>query len=292
MRTRSAPLVLAAVSLGLSVAVGQASGVRITSPAPGARITGSVAVVQGEAPPNAGVTVNDNPGMVEGGRFVAVIPVDATVRTLTVVARDFTGVLGTDSVRVTVQSTPGEDALRLTPVPRAGAAPMTVQFRLRGLTDVRQFSLDADGDGRPDAQGSTLAGATFTYSRPGIYAATLTVTDTGGASRSAVGMVQVSDSAALDARLQFVWSSLKTALRSGNVARAVEFLHSDTREVYRQDFDRMSPATLANIDQTLTTIRLVQIGFAGAEYSMLRRQDGKTLSYAVWFQLDRDGLWR
>ena len=292
MKGRSATLSLAAALLGLSVAVGQASGVRITSPSPGARITGPFAVVQGDTPPNAGVTVNDNPGLVEGDRFVAMIPVDATVRTLTVVARDFTGVVGTDSVRVTVESTPGEDSLRLTPAPRAGAAPLTVRFRVGGLTDIRQFSLDADGDGRPDAQGSTFAGTTFTYSRPGIYAVTLTVTDSRGTSRSAVSMVQVSDSAALDTRLQLVWSSLKAALRSRDVARAVEFMHSDTRERYRQDFDRMGPATLVNIDQTLTSIRLVEIGFAGAEYEMLRQEDGKTLSYGVWFQLDRDGLWR
>ena len=292
MPARSATLALAAASLGLSVAVGQASGVRITSPASGARIIGPFALVQGDVPRNAGVTVNDTPGLVEGDRFVAMIAVDATVSTLAVVARDFTGVLGTDSVRVTVESPSSEDSLRLTAAPRAGAAPLTVRFKLAGLIDVRQFSLDADGDGRPDAQGGTFAAPTFAYSRPGIYAATLTATDTRGTSHSAVTMVQVSDSAALDARLQFVWSSVKAALRSRDVARAGEFLHSDTRERYRQQFDRMSPAILADIDQTMTTIRLVEIGLGGAEYAMLRQQDGRTLSYAVWFQLDRDGLWR
>jgi hypothetical protein len=36
----------------------------------------------------------------------------------------------------------------------------------------------------------------------------------------------------------------------------------------------------------------VEVGFGGAEYEMLRVRDGQTLSFAVWFQLDQDGLWR
>jgi hypothetical protein len=42
----------------------------------------------------------------------------------------------------------------------------------------------------------------------------------------------------------------------------------------------------------MTTIRLVEVGPGGAQYEMLRDLDGQTLSFAVWFQLDRDGLWR
>jgi hypothetical protein len=59
-------------------------------------------------PQNAGVSVNKFPGFVEGDRFVALVPVDATVTALTVVARDFGGVLGTDSVRVKVQPPEGD----------------------------------------------------------------------------------------------------------------------------------------------------------------------------------------
>lgn len=276
----------------MSVPTAQPSSVRITSPAPGATITGRIAVVQGDVPRNAGVTVNNFPGFVEGDHFVALVPVDATTTALSVVARDFAGVLGTDSVRVTVQAASREDAVRLTAAPPGGVAPLTVGFSLHSLVGINQLSFDADGDGRPDVQGRTFTGVTFTYSRPGIYVATLQVTDTQGSSHSTATVVQVSDPTALDARLQFVWSSFKDALRSGDVARAVQFMHSDTRDRYREHLSRLSPTTLANIDQTLTPIRLVEVGFAGAQYEMLRQRDGRTLSFAVWFQLDLDGLWR
>ena len=76
------------------------------------------------------------------------------------------------------------------------------------------------------------------------------------------------------------------------IGRAAGFLHSDTRDAYQAQLALLNPATLANIDQVMTTIDLAEIGFGGAEYEMLRVRDGQTLSFAVWFQLDQDGLWR
>jgi hypothetical protein len=68
--------------------------------------------------------------------------------------------------------------------------------------------------------------------------------------------------------------------------------HSDTRDRYQDQFTRFGPSILANIDQYMTTVQLVEVGFAGAEYEMFRVQDGQTLSFAVWFQIDQDGRWR
>jgi hypothetical protein len=42
----------------------------------------------------------------------------------------------------------------------------------------------------------------------------------------------------------------------------------------------------------MTSIQLVEVGFGGAQYEMLRQRGDETLSFAVWFQLDHDGLWR
>jgi hypothetical protein len=287
----AAIVVMVAGLVGWSVPAAHSSGVRITSPSPGATITGRIVVVQGDAPSDAGVTVNEVPGLVEDGRFVALVPVGAAT-SLTVVARDWNGVVGTDSVRVTVIATPDVETMRLTASPPGGLAPLTVRFRLNSLVGIGQVSFDADGDGRPDSQEREVTGVTFRYSRPGIYAARLEVKDTDGKSHSAATIVQVSDRTALDARLQFVWRSFKAALKSGDVARAVEFLHSGTRDAYRVQLSRMSPSMRTDIDQFVTSIRLVEVGFGGAQYEMLRQQDGRPHSFAVWFQMDRDGLWR
>jgi hypothetical protein len=288
---RAVVVVMVAGWLGWSSSVVHSSGVRITSPSPGATISGGTAVVEGEVPPDAGVTVNEIPGLVEGGRFVALVPV-AAATSLTVVARSWSGVVGTDSIGVSVVAAPDAEPMRLTAFPPGGLAPLTVRFRLDSLVGIGQASFDADGDGRPDSQERDVTGVTFTYSRPGIYAPRVEVKDTEGKSRSAATIVQASDRTALDARLQFVWDSFKAALKPGDVARAMEFLHSSTRDRFREQLGRMSPAALANIDRTMTAIRLVEVGFGGAQYEMLRQQDGRTHSFPVWFQLDRDGLWR
>jgi hypothetical protein len=58
-------------------------------------------------------------------------------------------------------------------------------------------------------------------------------------------------------------------------------------------FAQLSPATLANVDQVLTGISLVEVGFGGAKAEMVRPRPGQpSQRFTVWFQLDLDGLWR
>jgi hypothetical protein len=118
------------------------------------------------------------------------------------------------------------------------------------------------------------------------------VTDLDGQIHSATTLIEVYDRSALDRRLQLVWADFKDAVRQGNVARAVSFLHSETRDAYAEQLGLLRPQTLARIDTYLTAIELVEVGPGGAEYEMLRDRDGVTLSFAVWFRVDHDGIWR
>src|SRR5262245_3197207 len=71
--------------------------------------------------------------------------------------------------------------------PISGPAPLTVSFNGTGSSDPEgsalTFAWDLDGDGAFD-DGSS-ATASFTYTTPGSYTATLRVTDTGGATDTA-----------------------------------------------------------------------------------------------------------
>ncbi len=154
------------------------------------------------------------------------------------------------------------------------------------------IDLDLVGDGTVDFSGPTLEGQTFTYPESGLFFPTVMLTDTDGNQHAASAVVQVYDQAALDALLQAKWTGIKDALRTGDVARAVTFTHTAARAAYEAQLTRFSPATLANIDRYMTTIQLVEVGPGGAQYEMLRHRNGRTLSFAVWFQLDQDGLWR
>jgi hypothetical protein len=65
-----------------------------------------------------------------------------------------------------------------------------------------------------------------------------------------------------------------------------------TRETYQTLWNQLPLAALANIDQIMTTIRLVRVDFGSAEYEMLRDEQGEAFSYGAWSELDQDGLWR
>ena len=282
-------------AIQLIVEASQACGLRITSPASGTALRQGPVVVRGTVPTqpgvDVGVTVNGQPAVIEGTQFAASIYVEPGVTALTAEANTFAGTQARDSVAVSVLPA-GEAPFALRTNRPGGASPFSIGFRLSWVAQLAHVALDADGDGTIDFQGPSLDRFAFTYTRPGVYVPVARVTDSKGAIHTVMTVVHVMDPATRDLRLQAVWTALKDALRAGDVVGAARFLHSRTRASYEAQLTHLSPATLSSIDQQMTSIRLVELGFGGAEYEMLRLHDGQTRSFAVWFNLDADGLWR
>ena len=291
VRIRSGP----AGAIQVTVEAAQACGLRITSPSVGAVLRAGPAIVRGTIPSQAGahvgVTVNGHAGLVEGTQFVAVVPVDPSVTALVAELNTFDGTQARETVTVSVTPAP-ESAIYILPSVPGGAAPLSVEFRLSAIVPVSQTVFDADGDGGTDFQGPLLDGFVFSYARPGLYVPMARVTDASGVVHTASTLIHAMDATALDIRLQAVWSDFKDAVRAGDLTRAGRFLHSSTRARYQADLASLGLAALAGIDQEMTSIQPKELGLAGAEYEMLRLDDGQTFSFAVWFQLDQDGLWR
>ncbi len=279
-------------TVDLSLVATPTPSIRITSPAAGTVINGPSVSVRGDviAPTGTqvGVTVNGVPGIVGNGQFAALVPVDPGVAGLTANLNSLSGALASDTIEVSATAQPAEAPVLLLASPSGGPAPLTAVFTLSSLIGVSQVAFDADGDGIVDFQGSTLEGREATYSRPGVYTPTVQVTDAQGQVHTAATLIHVFDPGTLDSQLQAVWQGFKDAVRAGDIAGAGAFLHSDTRAVYQDQLAQLSPAALAAIDQIMTPITPMQVGFGGAQYEMVR--DG--LSFAVWFQIDHDGLWR
>jgi hypothetical protein len=287
---------------GVTVTVGSTTTVNfslnrvieIISPAPGNTINDFSVLVEGLVEPPAGievgVNVNGFPAGIDMGGFAAVVPVDSQTTSLTATVTDTIGnILGTHTIPVTVQVS--EPTLVLQPIPTEGIAPLTVNFTLTSLVPITQISLDLNGDGTVDFQGTTLEGQTFLFEEPGLYYPTVIATDNTGLTRTAVALIQVYDPASFDALLQAKWQGFKNALRVGDIAGALLFIAQAKRNEFQEIFQNLT-VPLSAIDQVLTSIQFVQFRGNTAEYETLRTDERGELSYLARFVLDSDGIWR
>jgi hypothetical protein len=227
----------------------------------------------------------------EGGTFALEIPSEGAAPRLTVTATDWaTGATVTDTISVAYAPDDTEAAFGFTAAPDGGIAPLVVGFNVN-LPREAHALLDIDSNGIIDFEGSTLEGLTFVYDRPGVYLATLRAT-TGGETATYRASVQVYDPAGIDGRVLAVWAGFSAALRSGDISRATSFIHGNRRARWQEYFGQLTSDELAEEAAAFTNIERVRVGRGGAEYEMLREEDGRIFSYPVVFVADIDGRWR
>ncbi len=291
VRLRSRP----GAAIEVTVEGVQSCGIRITAPTPGSLLTDTVVLVRGTVPvppgDEVGVTVNGVLALVDAGQFAALVPVDPDVTTLTAIAADATGTVSSDTITVVVRPSTSEPLLLFQAAPAMGVAPLTIGFTLSSRVSITQITLDLEGDGIVDFQGPILEGQVFAYGTPGLYFPTVSVTDATGATHSATAPVRVDDLVAFDALLKAKWQGMKVALRQGDIDQALNFITLGKHASYRRMLTALG-AQLANIDQILTDISLLERRGVRAEYQMLRVDNGIRISHFVLFVLDEDGIWR
>jgi hypothetical protein len=267
--------------------------VAITDPVPGATVAPGPLLVTGTvqaAGAEVAVTVNGITAAVQGTAFAVLVPLASGTATLTATAMTAAGATSTQSITVTAAAA-STFPLTLRPNPTVGVAPLPVTFSVSGDLTPASIELDYDGDGTVDFSGPTPDGQVFTYDQPGLYFPRATITDTRGNRVTATALVQVYDLVTFDAALQSKWTTLKDALRRGDISRALDAIALTARDGYR---DLLTALTipLTQIDPVLTDVSFVALDEGRAEYQMIRVDDGVALSHFILFVQDADGIWR
>lgn len=285
--------------------------IRILEPADGAVVTDGEIGLRGlvenggrdvtvSIPLPPGFWVPAVPAPSEAGTFAARVPLTRGKNVVTVIATDVaSGETTSASVIVVAIDPPARDPLTdigtnvLRVYPDGGLAPHTVRFEASVLPPGIELSLDIEADGTVDFVGTAFAGRSFAYSRPGIYLPVLRVRTAGRPIQTYRTIVEVYDGAALEARLQAVWRGFTEALRARDPGRAVMFVHSQRRDFWLKYLSEFTPEELAAWGtETFTEVRVVRVGAGGAEYEMLREENGQVYSYPIVFIRDVDGRWR
>ena len=269
------------------------SRIALAEPEPGATLLAGLRLVRGTIAAGGQevvVTINGIAAAVHGSTFAALVPLAPATNRLQVVVTTAAGVLASQEVPITVIAGPETPVLLITGPP-LGVAPLTVSFTLLGAPESATVQVDSGGNGTIDFVGQRLDGEPFTYAHPGLYVPVVSVTDAQGQRATVLGVVQVLDRSGLDALLQAKWTSMKEALRRGDIAQALTQIAERSRSRYQQALTALIP-DLPAIDAILTDVRFVRTRGPEAIFEMSRTDTGILKSFEVRFRVDADGFWR
>lgn len=176
--------------------------------------------------------------------------------------------------------------------PPSGPAPLDVTLTWFTYPVAESTPVVYDfGDGSVPQRFDRLTRSAHTYAAPGHYTATMIATPTTGASRRFTAEIRVHDQAAFDAELRSRWMTLKTRLRAGDIASAMDCVVWSRRKELG-DAMRALAADLPKIDDILGPIRFARTSRGSAVYEMLRVDGGIQKVFDIRFAIDGDGVWR
>ena len=269
------------------------SRIALLEPEPGATLPSGIRLVRGTVAAGGGevaVTVNGIAAAVHGNTFAVLVPLSLATNRLEIVATTEGGIVASRDVPVTIVAAP-ESPFLLVTSPGSGVAPLTVSFTLLGVPDSATVQADFDGNGTIDFMAPHVAEQEFTYMQPGLYVPIVSVTDAQGQRTAVPAVVRVFDRAGLDALLQGKWTSMRDALRRGDIAQALTQISERSRSRYQQAFTALAP-DLPAVDTILTDVTFVRSRGLEAIFEMSRTDAGILKSFEVRFHVDADGFWR
>jgi len=283
------------------------SPVRITSPAEGSTVSSPFATVKGElvnlSGAEVGVTVNGVTAQVNGNDFIASHvplaaepgPGNAGLVPITAVVTDAQGSSAETVIEVFHQPEPYD--VTLAADRESGLAPLEVLFAVESNlpAPLSAASLVCSGPEAPAVVAAGKENFAGTFTLPGLYACTLSVTDAAGAHWQDTLGINVLSREAFDGLLQAKWNGMKEALAAGDIEGGVSSFNEGVREKYRSSFTRLGDR-LPSVASAMQDIELVYVKGDIAKYRISRVQifEGQpvTVAYYIYFNRNADGIWK
>jgi len=189
-------------------------------------------------------------------------------------------------------------------IPISGPSPLTVDLRWGRypIPDPAKIEFDMDGDGMPewtqpgyDAASGPRSDAyrdRYTYQKEGEYQLSIRIYDRAGQVTTYRNPIRVVSLTTFDSEIQTRWTDFKDALRRGDIAAALECIHTHSRGQYHEAFSALAGTLPQTVDQVFPAIRLVSHDRSEAIYEAARTDAGLVKSFDVRFGIDVDGVWR
>ncbi|KJU83948.1 cell surface receptor IPT/TIG domain-containing protein [Candidatus Magnetobacterium bavaricum] len=273
--------------------------ISITEPSDGATVDKRMTLVRGTfswESGDVGIVVNGIPAEVSGRQWYAnnvMLAVGANTITATI-----TDTSGNSKVRsITVNTTTTEQAVILSANIASGLAPLTTN--LYAYTDVPNevtgYVIDFEGDGSIDYTATEFDGLSYTYTTPGVYYPTITLTDSSGNTYTDRIAVTVLDEAATDAMLRAKWNGMKAAFAAGDIEGGLQYITARTRDRYRnvlQFLGNRVPAIFSSMQE----IRLLYVTNGVIKYRIRQNEvinsSSVEITYYIYLERDADGVIR
>ncbi|MBF0592617.1 MAG: hypothetical protein HQL02_11075 [Nitrospirae bacterium] len=276
---------------GLSIA--------ITEPSDGATVDKRMTLVRGTfswESGDVGIVVNGVPAEVSGRQWYANnVMLVVGANTITATITDASG--NSKSTSITVNTTTTDNIVVLDPTIASGLAPLTTSFDVleKLPNEVTGYSIDFEGDGSIDYTATEFEDVSYTYTTPGVYYPTITLTDSAGNTYTDRIAITVLDEAETDAMLRAKWNSMKAAFVAGDIEGGLQYICAGSRDDYRnalQFLDDMVPATFSSMQE----ISLIYVRNGVAKYRIRQYEviEGSSveITYYIYFERDTDGVMR
>lgn len=280
-------------TVSLTYAPPTSLNISVISPIQAATVTSNTVNVVGTftGPLNTGITVNGIAASLSGNKFAASnVPLEEGGNTLTFLATTFDGFTVTKTLSVTRA---GSSPYRIETFPLAGIAPLEVRFSIENLgTDpITRIDVDFEGDGSVDFTTTDAAGEIrHTYRNPGVFEATVTLTNNVGF-RVEKAVIVVQDPSQMDQLFNTLWKGMNEALIAKDKPKALEYLNPAARLKYAPVFDALMPH-FPTIVSSYSGLQRVSISADIGEYAVNRTIRGLNNIFLVYFLKDADGVWR